>query len=124
MGSQEITADCLSATDCLFGMCPASAVFRDLQTGFGHELPCTCTSDQTAKIGQWRHPNGAGGHVRRKFIEELLGQVNRKVLKIPPGLFSFSNHQVFGVFQIGQIPTTPVHSGGNVRFSVGRLWLW
>ena len=103
-------------------MRPASAVFRDLQTGFGHELPCSCTFDQTAKISQWRHPNGAGGHVRRQFIEELLGQVDREVFKIMSGPFSFSNHQAFGVFQIGQVPTTrsaAVGTSGSVLGACG-----
>ena len=101
-----------------------SAVFRNLQTGFGLKLPCSRTFDQTAKISQWRHPNGAGGHVRRQFIEELLGQVDRKVFKMSAGPFSFCIHQALGVFQSEQIPTTPLRSGGSVRFSAGPLWLW
>jgi hypothetical protein len=99
MGSQEIAARRLGAALCRFGMRPASSVFRDLQSGFGLKLPCSRTFDQTAKISQWRHPNSAGGHVRRQFIEKLLGQVDRKVFKISAGPFSFRNQQAFGVFQ-------------------------
>jgi hypothetical protein len=62
--------------------------------------------------------------VRRQFIEKLLGQIDRKTFKILSGLFSFSHHQALGVFQIGQIPTTPLRSDGNVRFRAGPLWLW
>jgi hypothetical protein len=51
MVSQEITTHRLGSALCRFGMRPASAVFRDLQTGFGLKLPCSRTFDQTAKVG-------------------------------------------------------------------------
>ena len=106
MGGYEIATRRLGTTHCRFGMRPAPAVFRDLQTGFGDKFPCTRTSDQPAKIGQRRHPNGTGHHVCRKFIEDLLGQVDRQVFQMVSGPFAFRIHQTLRVFEIGKISTT------------------
>ena len=107
MGGYGSATHRLGTTHCRFGMRPAPAVFRDLQTGFGDKFPCTRTSDQPAKIGQRRHPNGTGHHACRKFIQDLLGQVDRQVFQMVSNSFAFRIHQILGVFEIGRISTTP-----------------